>query len=131
MTGKEALENIKTAPSFMGGNPRYWTCLESRIPFLEDIETIQQDLDKLEELEKKNAILKNQILSLELDTCIPELREENEKLKQALDILLRKLDIRLTKTENYDTAETYYSVYNKNSCEVLYPEEYELLKEVL
>lgn len=58
-------------------------------------------------------------------------KEENDKLKQALDTLIRKLDIRLTKTENYDTAETYYSVYNENSCEVLYPEEYELLKEVL
>ena len=58
-----------------------------------------------------------------------EIKKENAKLKQALDILIRKLDIRLTKTENYDTTETYYSVHNENSCELLYPEEYELLKE--
>ena len=49
MTSKEALENVKTAPSFMGGNPRYWTCLQSSIPFLEDINTIKQDLDKLDQ----------------------------------------------------------------------------------
>ena len=57
MTSKEALENVKIAPSFMGGNPRYWTCLESRLPFLEDINTIKQDLDQLEELKKVMNIL--------------------------------------------------------------------------
>lgn len=59
MKSKEALENVKTAPSFMGGNPRYWTCLESRLPFLDDINIIEQDLDKLEKLEKAIEIMKN------------------------------------------------------------------------
>ena len=52
MNSKEALENVKIAPTFMGGNPRYWTYLNSQFPFLEDIEIIKQDLDKLEKLEK-------------------------------------------------------------------------------
>ena len=51
MTSKEALENVKIAPSFMGGNPRYWAYSESSIPFLEDINTIKKDLEVLEELE--------------------------------------------------------------------------------
>ena len=61
----EALENVKTAPSFMGGNPRYWTCLQSSIPFLEDINTIKQDLERKEELEKENQELKDYIKALD------------------------------------------------------------------
>lgn len=48
---------------------------------------IKTSLDRLEQLEKENAQLKNQIISLELDTCIPELREENTKLKQEIDVM--------------------------------------------
>lgn len=51
ITSKEALENVKIAPSFMGGNPKYLTCLQSSIPFLEDINIIKKDLEVLEELE--------------------------------------------------------------------------------
>ena len=43
---QEALNNIKTAPSFMGGNVRYTTALESSIPFLEDIAILQELVDK-------------------------------------------------------------------------------------
>ena len=43
---QEALNNVKTAPSFMGGNVRYTTALESSIPFLEDIDVLQQLVDK-------------------------------------------------------------------------------------
>ena len=86
-----------------------------------DIETIKKDLNKLEQMEQNHEAV---LQTLEIAA------QEIDKLKEALDTLIRKLDIHLTKTENYDTAETYYSVYNDNSCEVLYPEEYELLKEV-
>lgn len=41
-----ALENVKTAPSFMGGNARYKSVLESSIPFLEDIAVLQELVDK-------------------------------------------------------------------------------------
>ena len=43
---QEALNNIKTAPSFMGGNARYRSALESSIPFMEDVETLQELVDK-------------------------------------------------------------------------------------
>ena len=57
MTSKEALENIKIAPSFMGGNPRYWTCSQSSIPFLEDINIIKKDLEILEILKNKTVAI--------------------------------------------------------------------------
>ena len=41
-----ALDNVKTAPSFMGGNARYKSVLESSIPFLEDIAVLQELVDK-------------------------------------------------------------------------------------
>lgn len=41
-----ALDNVKTAPGFMGGNVRYKTVLESSIPFLEDIAVLQKLVDK-------------------------------------------------------------------------------------
>ena len=66
----------------MGGNPRYWTCLESSIPFLEDIGIIQKDLDRLEQLEKENQELlvnKNVAQGIAI-----KLKEENDKLKQLI-----------------------------------------------
>ena len=105
MTSKEALENLTYCVNGMERKEKYY-------------KIIKQDLDRLETFD---YIAEQNV----------KLKEENNKLKEALDTLIRKLDIRLTKTENYDTAETYYSVYNDNACEVLYPEEYELLKEVL
>ena len=67
MKSKEALENVKIAPSFMGGNPRYWAYSESSIPFLEDIDTIKKDLELLEELEKENTKFKKVIDFLKLN----------------------------------------------------------------
>ena len=43
---QEALNNIKIAPSFMGGNIKYQSVLESSIPFLEDIAILQELVDK-------------------------------------------------------------------------------------
>ena len=52
---------------------------------IKDYDLVFQDLDKLEKLEKENQELKNTILSLELDTCIPELRKENTKFKNVIE----------------------------------------------
>ena len=43
---QEALNNVKTAPSFMGGNDRYKYVLQSSIPFMEDIDTLQELVNK-------------------------------------------------------------------------------------
>lgn len=55
---QEALDNVKIAPSFMGGNTKYSTHLNSATPFLEDISTLQELVDKekpftLEEVKKE------------------------------------------------------------------------------
>lgn len=125
MNSKEALENIKHAPGFMGGHSRYKSVLESRIPFLEDIEIIKKDLDKLENLEKENQELKNTILSLELDTCVPELRKENAKLKSIIKILKDKIGLFIFESNNIHYVGNEYAVGK------ITQEQYELLKEIL
>ena len=48
MKSLEILEHIKNAPSFMGGDDRYKNNIQSHWVFLEDVETIKQDLEVLE-----------------------------------------------------------------------------------
>ena len=43
---QEALNRIKTAPGFMGGTDLYKTHLNSSEPFLQDIATLQELVDK-------------------------------------------------------------------------------------
>ena len=57
MGSKEALQEIKQAPTFMGGNPRYMYSTQSSELFLEDIKIIERDLDKLGELEDTFEIM--------------------------------------------------------------------------
>lgn len=56
MKSLEILEHIKNAPSFMGGDDRYKNNIQSHWVFLEDIETIKQDLEVLEIL-KEHLVL--------------------------------------------------------------------------
>lgn len=145
---KKALENIKTAPSFMGGNSRYKSVLESRIPFLEDIEIVKQDLNRLEKLEKENSelLIKNE----KLDTRIVALEElnninrkitskaidENTKLKKVIKILEDNLQLIIVQDIDPFFKKKIYTViltqfYKKYSGFEVTQEEYELLKEVL
>ena len=41
-----ALDNVKIAPSFMGGNDEYRRHLNSSVPFLKDIAILQELVDK-------------------------------------------------------------------------------------
>lgn len=43
---QEALDRIKTAPSFMGGTKEYKHNIQSSTPFLEDITILQELVDK-------------------------------------------------------------------------------------
>lgn len=43
---QEALDNVKIAPSFMGGNDEYRRHLDSSVPFLKDIAILQELVDK-------------------------------------------------------------------------------------
>ena len=140
MTSKEALENIKTAPSFMGGNTRYLTCLQSSIPFLEDINAIKKDLDRLEKLEKENQELKEKCKTFEENeesilTTLKTSVQENDKLEKVIEILKDELDISFEDTsqegngywvvlQNWSGEEEV--VINFNTLD-----DYDLLKEVL
>ena len=47
----EALERLKTAPSFMGGTVEYQACTKSETLLMQDYETIKQALHRLESIE--------------------------------------------------------------------------------
>ena len=127
MTIKEAREDLK----------RVFTRYINSPSFQSDCETILKDIERLEDLEKlekENEILKNQILSLELDTCIPELKKQNDKLKQDLDKLkkLEKLFINNTNIGFYKSGDdTYYVLQIPDKTFIhISKEAYDLLKEV-
>ena len=108
-------------------------------------------------LQDENAKLKQDIASLELDTCIPQLRKENEKLKfdlqtavclevknakecaklkQAISILKEKLDIKLEIYHSGGCTLNHKIIpncvtSNERCLRYLEVEEYGLLKEVL
>ena len=48
----EALERLKTAPTFMGGTPEYQACTKSETLLMQDYETIKQFILKAQEKEK-------------------------------------------------------------------------------
>lgn len=77
-------------------------------------------------LEKENKELRNEIISLELDTCIPELRKEITKLKQAIRILKAH-----TGAGVYHTKKScYYELSFGYQKVLITKEKYELLKEM-
>lgn len=103
----------------------------------------------------ENIKLKNQILSLELDTCIPELRkenkellvnknvaqgiatklkEENEKLKKVINYLELIFNLEVKEYHNLDKTNSYALIYRiglEKYAISIDKEQYELLKEVL
>ena len=119
---------------------------------IKEVEEIKQAFIELkqdvERLEYENVKLKNQILSLELDTCIPELRKENKELlvnknvaqgiatkyKQALDIFERT-HIHIYYLRRTKNVEEYNKMIDKineyDFFDYLIQEDYNLLKEVL
>lgn len=92
--------------------------------------TIQQDLDRLEKLEEENkALLVNKNVA---QGIAKKLKEENDKLKQALEILKGILIVEGFTRENgsetyFLTERNVFPIYTIN----LTKEQYEQLKEVL
>lgn len=98
------------------------------------------DLEKIvnyiEDLRKENQELKNTILSLELDTCIPELKKENFKLKKIIKLLEDNLQLVLKQDIDPLLNRKVYAVgisknYKLYSGFEVTQEQYELLKDVL
>ena len=97
------------------------------------VEAIMQDLDRLEKVEKENQELvvnKNVAQGIAI-----RLKEENDKLKKALEILKDKLNIDISTNGNVDNYYKYYLDFqNSTNTRTLVPitqEQYGLLKEVL
>lgn len=142
---KEALERIETMfPFNKEYKSNYYSQFSSSVePFYKDFNLIKQDLDRLEKLEKKNASLQSEIDGLQnknkkllvnkniAQGIATKLKQENDKLKKAIEILNDKFKFELgvsTVKEKY-----YYSLeflYNYQYFRIT-QEEYELLKEVL
>lgn len=55
----EALERLKTAPTFMGGTAEYQACTKSETLLMQDYETIKQFILKAQAHEKENAKYKD------------------------------------------------------------------------
>ena len=129
MNSKEALERIVDNFGECEVGSRYYD-----LDFLKDINTIKQDLERKEELEKENQEMKNHIDS-EVDFLTNELHEQKErnidlyrryeKLKKAIEILKDKSKL-ILKNDN-----GYYIECGKYGYLDLTQQEYELLKEVL
>ena len=51
----EALERLKTAPSFMGGTAEYQFCTKSETLLMQDYETVKQALKRLESIDNADS----------------------------------------------------------------------------
>ena len=115
MTSKEALKNIKTL-----------SYCKQHITIQEWCNIIEQDLDRLEKLEKEYKEARKSIKSWNENGG--ELLRENAKLKKVIEIMVDKKvsQFWIVMSESVDR---YNAVMGKNY--ILTQEEYELLKEYL
>ena len=77
---EKALNNVKIAPSFMGGNDEYRRYLDSSVPFLEDIATLQELVDK----ETPMKTFQNEYLDTHENVYVgicPKCKNENPQFK--------------------------------------------------
>lgn len=92
--------------------------------------TIKQDLDRVEQLEKENQELlvnKNVAQGIAIN-----LKEENDKLKKAIDILKDKFDIKISHTiEDIPIIIISLEETGEWYCIDISEEQYNLLKEVI
>lgn len=120
MTSKEALEKLCKVKIYQKEASAY-DYLGKEI-YKEEIDTIKQDLERLEVLETSVLEYKDQEkLYWQTNENNVKLRQENEKLKKAIEILKDYTFI------EFDDVDIYLKSSN---CPLSY-QEYELLKEVM
>ena len=121
MNSKEAFERIEqccvSACLGLGQSP-YNRFLQSITPCREDLEVLQQALDRLEQLEKENQGVKDD--NTKLWHSLEYANNEIARLKKAIAILTEVVSLNCDKT--LETERQFLR---------LSKEEYELLKEVL
>ena len=124
MTSKEALKQLN---NFISREKHINS--ERNKTINECINTIKQDLDNLEALEKENEELKN-ILDADIKALIEgdRLAKENEKLKNAIEILKKYYKFKLFPPAMDNIPEISISTDWEH---YISQQEFELLKEVL
>lgn len=73
---QEALENVKYAPSFMGGNPKYAMSMQSSTAFLEDIAILKELVDKENPIKIKGLSATHEGFVANCPNCNSFIRQE-------------------------------------------------------
>ena len=132
----EALERLKTAPSFMGGTAEYQFCTKSETPLMQDYETVKQALQRLESID--NATLNealNVLKATEKYTGIDLTAVKNALIKaqkehKALEVLKKIIDFDLVEIGSRKIC-IYSDDDNGDVVKMISEEEFNALEEVL
>lgn len=132
----EALERLKTAPSFMGGTAEYQFCTKSETPLMQDYETVKQALQRLESID--NATLSealNVLKATEKYTGIDLTAVKNALIKaqkehKALEVLKKIIDFDLVEIGSRKIC-IYSDDDNGDVVKMISEEEFNALEEVL
>ena len=133
----EALERLKTAPSFMGGTAEYQACIQSEALLMQDYEIVRQALLKVQDNVRSEETLQKYFQEgITLDS-VRALKQEKDYYKKVLEIIKEKnVAVALLKscrTVNAYNILAFDDEYLKanNYLRKLTQEEFNLLKEVL
>ena len=147
-TQLEALERLKTAPTFMGGTIEYQACTKSETMLMQDYEIVKQALLELQSIKDANpsealngleSYINNIIFAKDLInqkqqlltniTAIKQALLKAEKEHNALEIIKEK-EVNMQVFNQCEDVKTYNKVYIKQKDRQLTQEEFSLLKEV-
>lgn len=140
----EALEKLKTAPTFMGGTTEYQFCTKSETLLLQDYEIVKQALLELESI--KEAKPSEALKCLEDLYCEPVDYRSNDKANdyetiqqallnaekehKALDIIKKTKNIKISFYEN-GSGKHYKIEFDRTRNQTITKEEFNLLKGIL
>ena len=88
----EALERLKTAPSFMGGTVEYQACTKSETLLLQDYEIVKQALLKSEKEHKALEIIKEKEVNMQVFNQCEDVETYNK-------VYIKQKDRQLTQEE--------------------------------
>jgi len=127
----EALERLKTAPSFMGGTVDYRLSSNSQATLLEDYELVKQALLKAQDLETEIQILKE--YRKDYLSRLDNLEKYSLKQDKALEIIKeKKIDVvNLRSSLDAESYNLSVDIEGLNDSYKITQEEFDLLVEVL
>jgi len=121
----EALERLKTAPSFMGGTAEYKFNSNSQVPLLQDYELVKQaltELKQIKEAEPSEAFERLENLCDEFPILKKDWKIINQALLKAqeqekvLEIIKELFDIQIIETDSKEMATITISRKDSNSA---------------